>query len=724
VAFIIVCTSYADVSANETTITGPATIRASADFDANCEHLGIEDVEKGLLMVSVVRDAKLCLNDIRIVGIELDGRIGTSLGRIGNLRQASVGIYARSDVSAATSGAAANHSGACGARFTMERVRCHDVNVQCIGISDWTNITLKNSSLAHIGNAEYRGYGSDTLAKLSRKCGGQRWAWCCGYMHTLYFTRTETALIENTDFDDAMFGSALDLTEAFNTRVANCSFSNIRQSVVYHANGGYTRQADNTSIEGATVVNCSSVATIGSPHLTISGLHATAVRFGFYLHGGLDSLVSKSVLHIGGDTPSAADTSMPASLILADGGHGLSLSGVDVSFGSDAHGASLVVLDTQKGDAPSSGDAVSAIVISNVTVSGTAMDFILDCVSTECGGLAQDGLEVSASVLPRMKSNVNWPNATDLLKLDNQQRAVLKSDDNISFNFMSPPAKTPMTPMLFMLPSDTHDPWGLQFPVAPPPVNLSAECVGVSCYDRPPSKSTVLSSPIVAVFDRDDGALDVVQSSASGRLLWSSVTTEFANFTGKRNRTYFLKEDLPPKCHIKDFAKKPGVPEGAADGYLFALFCESQPHGHNGAVFLSGDIHKAGSFRTDPSSRFNFTTPNFHDHDDIHLIWQDQQWIDYQISFQQWTTGGFEPHPVRCNDVPARYTCKNSSGGGVCAADPNGSFVDKAACLPVCMPQVHEKLLPCNESVQTLKYCDVRATLSSSTLWSQCLSLM
>ena len=76
---------------------------------------------------------------------------------------------------------------------------------------------------------------------------------------------------------------------------------------------------------------------------------------------------------------------------------------------------------------------------------------------------------------------------------------------------------------------------------------------------------------------------------------------------------------------------------------------------------------------------------------------------------EEWTTAGFEPHRLRCNNVPDRYSCKNTSGGGVCHADPNGSFVDKAACLPVCMPQVHEKPgLPCNESMQTLKYCDVR----------------
>ena len=172
-----------------------------------------------------------------------------------------------------------------------------------------------------------------------------------------------------------------------------------------------------------------------------------------------------------------------------------------------------------------------------------------------------------------------------------------------------------MTPMLFMLPSDTHDPWGLQFPVAPPPVNLSTECAGASCYDRPPPKSTALASPIIAVFDRDDGAIDVVQSAPGGRILWSSTTVGFANFTGKRNRTFFLEEDLPPGCHIKDFARKPGAPAGAADGYLLALFCEGQPHGHNGAVFLSGDIHTAGSFHLGPLGRFNFTAPNFHDHD-------------------------------------------------------------------------------------------------------------
>ena len=85
---------------------------------------------------------------------------------------------------------------------------------------------------------------------------------------------------------------------------------------------------------------------------------------------------------------------------------------------------------------------------------------------------------------------------------------------------------------------------------------------------------------------------------------------------------------------------------------------------------------------------------------------------------EEWTTAGFEPHKLRCNNVPDRYSCKNTTGGGVCHADPNGSFIDKAACLPVCMPQVHEKPgLPCNESMQTLKYCDVRTQAPQSPTW-------
>ena len=126
---------------------------------------------------------------------------------------------------------------------------------------------------------------------------------------------------------------------------------------------------------------------------------------------------------------------------------------------------------------------------------------------------------------------------------------------------------------------------------------------------------------------------------------------------------------------------------------------------------------------------------------DIHLIHQGEQWIDYQISFrklsmlsfvctrtrvantssiptsEEWTTAGFEPHKLRCNNVPDRYSCTNTTGGGVCHADPNGTFIDKAACLPVCMPHVHEKLVPCNESMQTLKYCDVRTQAPQSPTW-------
>lgn len=115
----------------------------------------------------------------------------------------------------------------------------------------------------------------------------------------------------------------------------------------------------------------------------------------------------------------------------------------------------------------------------------------------------------------------------------------------------------------------------------------------------------------------------------------------------------------------KDFVKRPDVAStydagGVVDGYLLALFCEGLPHRHNGAVFLSGDIHTNSSFHLDPQHRWNFTTPNFHDHDDTHLIWEGDQWLDYQISFQQWTTRGLTPRPSKCNGyVVDRYTCKN-----------------------------------------------------------------
>ena len=63
------------------------------------------------------------------------------------------------------------------------------------------------------------------------------------------------------------------------------------------------------------------------------------------------------------------------------------------------------------------------------------------------------------------------------------------------------------------------------------------------------------------------------------------------------------------------------------------------------------NIRRNASFHLDPQNRFNFTQPNFIDHDDIHLIWQEPQWLDYQISFQQYTTRGFEPRPQQCNDI-------------------------------------------------------------------------
>lgn len=50
-----------------------ATLRASSDFSANCDKAKIEDTEKALLMIGTVRDARLCLNNITIADLEIDG---------------------------------------------------------------------------------------------------------------------------------------------------------------------------------------------------------------------------------------------------------------------------------------------------------------------------------------------------------------------------------------------------------------------------------------------------------------------------------------------------------------------------------------------------------------------------------------------------------------------------------------------------------------------------
>ena len=149
-----------------------------------------------------------------------------------------------------------------------------------------------------------------------------------------------------------------------------------------------------------------------------------------------------------------------------------------------------------------------------------------------------------------------------------------------------------LLPLLFMLPGDTRDPWGLMFPVATPMANLSGQC-GLNTWRAPPE--------IVAAFDREDGAIDVVQKAYG--TLFSSVTRDFIEFD---NRTFFLPPPgLPRGCTVEDMAKRPG-----ADDFLLALFCEGNSHGHNGAVLLSGDIRRNASFRLDPQNRFNFTHPS------------------------------------------------------------------------------------------------------------------
>jgi hypothetical protein len=183
-------------------------------------------------------------------------------------------------------------------------------------------------------------------------------------------------------------------------------------------------------------------------------------------------------------------------------------------------------------------------------------------------------------------------------------------------------------PMLFMLPTDLAEPWGLQYPVATPVANLSANLS---------HGANTNSDPFIAAFDRPDGSFELVQhAQTSPNLMWSTVVSDLETSgreqLGKANRTFFLPQKIPSTCHIKDLAKDPTN----STEYLLALFCEGEPRGHNGVVMLKGDIHSAASFCFDPHGRTNLTAPNFYDHDDVHLIHHGHEWLDYQISFQEW----------------------------------------------------------------------------------------
>jgi hypothetical protein len=329
------------VAANDsgiwTSVVGQrATIRASPAFNANCDAAKIEDTEKAVLMIGTVRDEALCLNNITIADLEIDGLKGTELGPSGNLRQASVGIYARSDPSADTKGPAANHSGACGLGLTMRNVHVHDQNVQNVGVCDWTDVQLLNSQLHGVANSDYGGFREPNCTTLecdSLGCGGDNWRWYCQYMHNLYYTRTTNAVIRNTTFDDAMWGSALDLTGALDTVVDGCNFSNIRQSVVYFDSGGYARDAKNLTMTRIVATNVSSLATVGGPGLVMQSVRARGVRFGFFLHGQQPDVSDLDIV-LGGDTPSAADTELPPTLFLRNDslGCGQSLGASMVKF--------------------------------------------------------------------------------------------------------------------------------------------------------------------------------------------------------------------------------------------------------------------------------------------------------------------------------------------------------------------------------------------------------
>eukprot|EP00658_Telonema_sp_P-2_P011614 TRINITY_DN14435_c0_g1_i3.p1 TRINITY_DN14435_c0_g1~~TRINITY_DN14435_c0_g1_i3.p1 ORF type:complete len:309 (+),score=73.54 TRINITY_DN14435_c0_g1_i3:134-1060(+) len=278
---------------------------------------------------------------------------------------------------------------------------------RCVGVSDWSGIVLRNSSLAHIANPEYEGFGDDSLLNNSLKCGGRKWEWYCNYMHTLYFTRTEGALISHSRFDDAMWGSALDLTGAYNTRVESCQFSNIRQAVVYHANGGYTREGNNTVMTDIVAVNCSTIAVIGSPYFYLSNLNASGVRWGFDLSGGSVAELWNVTLSLGGETPSATGSNMSTALILADSGNQLLLSRSVVHFEPDSSGCSVVLLDSYG----TSFDVAVVVITESDVTADQGLDYIVEYSnpqSRSCAAAQSIVIQDSRIPSPRNKADLSW----------------------------------------------------------------------------------------------------------------------------------------------------------------------------------------------------------------------------------------------------------------------------------------------------------------------------
>eukprot|EP01052_Picozoa_sp_SAG31_P039192 SAG31_NODE_5386_length_2572_cov_1.695916_1_plen_712_part_10 len=352
------------------------------------------------------------LRNLTIADLEIDGRRSTSglVGAQSGLRHSDAGLSVVSVPGSA---------GAVSSGLRLERLHIHDHNFGCLFVEDWSAVALVNSSLAHVGNAEFRGYGGQPLSTHSLGCGGRRYAWYCSYAHTLYFTRTDELLIEGTQFDDAMWGSALTMTGCFNTLVRGCFFSNMRQSVVYHADGGYTRNGDNMSLVDNRAENCSSIGTVGSPNFAVHRFEGKGFLFGLFLHGGVRSTVSNVELSLGGATPSAADTDMGPAFLLADGGGELEATCCRLRYMQDNRNSSLLTLDGphtgQRELATSdSGAGLSGVMIEQTEVAGRPLNDLLRYSndSASCS-FASGVILANSSLSGRPAATSSWAGAMD-----------------------------------------------------------------------------------------------------------------------------------------------------------------------------------------------------------------------------------------------------------------------------------------------------------------------
>ncbi|KKP35909.1 MAG: hypothetical protein UR26_C0002G0211 [candidate division TM6 bacterium GW2011_GWF2_32_72] len=125
--------------------------------------------------------------------------------------------------------------------FIIKNCDIHDVNVQCIGISDCTEIQILNSHLYNVGHPDFIFQGK-TLSEWHLNNGGPAWYW--NYMHGVYLTRCQHVFLTNCVFDTLEWGSGIDLTGCHNVTMSGCSFENVKQSAFYlggtgvYGNGG------------------------------------------------------------------------------------------------------------------------------------------------------------------------------------------------------------------------------------------------------------------------------------------------------------------------------------------------------------------------------------------------------------------------------------------------------------------------------------------------------